>query len=592
MKRLFFFIALLFTFAASAQNDQLAQHYFDKGDFDKALVSYEDLLKLQPANYTYFQRVIECYQQLQQYDKAEAALIERLAKYRQPALMIDLGYNFQLKKDEARAKKYYDDALSKIDENPSNAYSVAPAFEKKVLLEYALKGYEKASLADTKINFNVQIGALYGQLGNTGKMIEKFLDEAYRNQQSYIMIQNQLMRFMTEDAEASFNEELRKALLVRAQKTQDVFWNTFLSWFFVQSKDYAKAFAQEKAIYRRQPESFSNIVNLAEMAASDGDDEAAKEMFAFILENTSDTQLKVDAHEFLIDLRIERATEKGYPEIQAEIDARMLEFGVNPISLPLQQLQARFATFNLNNPEKGKAILRDALEMPLNQFSQADVKMDLADIFLFEEKFNQASLYYAQIQEDLKNSETGHEASLKAARTSYFKGDFDWAQKQFKELKSASTQLIANDALEYFLLISDNTVSDSTRTDLKRFAHADYLLYKNRQKEAMAEFEAILKQHTITEIEDVTHLRIGRIHERLGSHAEALTEYQTIIDKYPESIYIDEALYYSAEIQNNQLKDPEKAKALYEKLLFNHQDSIYFVEARKKFRQLRGDGNI
>jgi hypothetical protein len=39
-----------------------------------------------------------------------------------------------------------------------------------------------------------------------------------------------------------------------------------------------------------------------------------------------------------------------------------------------------------------------------------------------------------------------------------------WALKQFKELKAANTQLIANDALEYFLLINDNTVADSTQT--------------------------------------------------------------------------------------------------------------------------------
>jgi hypothetical protein len=32
-----------------------------------------------------------------------------------------------------------------------------------------------------------------------------------------------------------------------------------------------------------------------------------------------------------------------------------------------------------------------------------------------------------------------HEASLKAAKTSYFKTDFVWALKQFKELKAANT---------------------------------------------------------------------------------------------------------------------------------------------------------
>jgi hypothetical protein len=64
-----------------------------------------------------------------------------------------------------------------------------------------------------------------------------------------------------------------------------------------------------------------------------------------------------------------------------------------------------------------------------------------------------------------------------------------------------------------------------------------------------------------------------------------------IIDQHSDGIYIDEALYFSAEIYNKQFL-PEKAKPLYEKILFNHQDSIYFVEARKKFRQLRGDTNL
>jgi len=37
------------------------------------------------------------------------------------------------------------------------------------------------------------------------------------------MIQNQLSRFMIEDGDAAFNEVLKKALLVRIQKTQDIF---------------------------------------------------------------------------------------------------------------------------------------------------------------------------------------------------------------------------------------------------------------------------------------------------------------------------------------------------------------------------------
>jgi tetratricopeptide (TPR) repeat protein len=152
--------------------------------------------------------------------------------------------------------------------------------------------------------------------------------------------------------------------------------------------------------------------------------------------------------------------------------------------------------------------------------------------------------------------------------------------------------LIANDALEYFLLINDNTVADSTQTALKQFAKGDYLLYQKRNPEAIAQFQYILKSFKGQDIEAVTQLRLGKIYEKQGEYNLALNQYQNSIDHHPDGIYIDEALFFLAEIYNNKLQQPEKAKPLYEQLIFNHQDSIYFVEARKEYRKLRGDKNL
>lgn len=592
MKKIFLILNLFLSLAVFAQNEQLAMNYFDKGEFEKAIISFDELLKSNPTNSFYFQKLVESHQQMQQFDVAEKLIQERLDKYKQPALLVELGYNFQLRKEASKAKKYYDQAMAKINENPSNVYTIASAFEKKVLLDYALEAYKLGIKLEPKYNFNYQMAVLYGQQGSTDLMIETFLDEAYANQNSTIMIQNQLSRFMTEEAEESFNISLKKSLLVRAQKNQDIFWNQFLSWFFVQQKDYGKAFIQEKAIYRRDPESFSNIVNLAELALEENEEETAKEIFGFVLENTQDLDLQIVANYYLMKSRIDKSQEKDNSAIKADLDLLVKKYGVSPYTLSLQLLQAHFATFNLKNPEEGKAILKRTLELPLNKYQAADVKMELADILLYEEKFNQALIYYSQIEEDLKNDAVGHEASLKAAKTSYFKTDFEWALKQFKELKSASTQLIANDALELFLLINDNTVADSTQVGLKKFARGDYLLYQNKNKEALEQFQSILKEYKGQEIEDETLLRIGQTYEKLGDYTSALSQYQSIIDNHKEGIYIDEALYFSAEIYNKQLKDIEKAKSLYEQILFSHEDSIYFVEARKKFRQLRGDNNL
>ena len=592
MKKTIAFIFLFFSLWASAQNEQLAQNYFDRGEFEKALVSYEELLKTSVGNSVYFQRVVECYQQLQQFDKAEKAIQARLDKYKQNNLLIELGYNYQLQKDQDKANKYYNQAIDKIKKNGYEGAGIAYTFERKSLIDYALLAYKTAIEVEPRQNFNFQIAVLYGQKGNTDLMIETYLAESYDNPQNLPMIQNQLSRFINEDADENFNDTLKKALLVRAQKTQDIFWNDFLSWLFIQQKEYGKAFIQQKAIYKRNPESFSNIINLGQMAIEDNDQEAAKEILTFVIENTNDLDLLIQANSYLMEMKIENAVEKDYPIISQELDQLITEFGVSPFTLPLLRLQANFMAFQQKNPEKGKAILKSAMEMDLNKYQLAEIKMELGDILLFEEKFNQALLYYSQIENELSGDVIGQEANLKTAKTSYYKTDFEWATHQLKVLKSASTQLIANDALDLFLLISDNTVEDSLQVALKKFARADFLLFQNKKTESLAQFQLILKEHKGEEIEAVTLLRIGKIYEKLGDFAKALENYQAIIANHKEGIYIDEALFFSAEIYADNLKDNEKAKPLYEQVILNHEDSIYSVEARKKYRQLRGDNNL
>lgn len=589
MKKLFTIIAFIWSVALFAQNEQLANNYFEKGEFEKALVIYESLNDKQPGNIFFSQRMAACYQQLQQYAKAEKLLKDKADSTGHPLLLVELGYNYQLQQNMADATKYYEQAIDAVRQNPSFVYTVANTFEKKVLAEQALKAYEVAKQGNPNMNFDYQIALLQGQLGNMELMIESLLNYAYNNPQNLPVVQNQLARFMNEESPESFNDALRKQLLLNTQKTQDLFWNEFLSWYFVQQRDYGKAFIQEKAIYKRDPDSFINIISLARLAVEENEEETAREILAFILENTQDPATLMDANAYILKMDIAKAQEKDYAAIKQRIDTLLTQFGVTPYSLDLQILKADFEAFHLKDTQAGITTLNTALKLQLNKYQSAEVKMKLSDILLLDEKFNQAIIYYAQIEEDLKNDPIGHEASLKVARSSYFKGDFDWAQKQLKVLKSSSSQLIANDALELFLLITDNTVEDSTQTALKKFARADFMLYRNKKQEALNEFKNLIATDKTESIQDITRLRLGKLYEQSGQYELALQYYKEIIDNYAEGIYIDEALFFSAEIYNKRLQDAEKAKPLYEKVLFEHEDSIYFVEARREFRQLRGD---
>jgi tetratricopeptide (TPR) repeat protein len=76
---------------------------------------------------------------------------------------------------------------------------------------------------------------------------------------------------------------------------------------------------------------------------------------------------------------------------------------------------------------------------------------------------------------------------------------------------------------------------------------------------------------------------------RQGKFQEAAEHLQKIISDYSWDVLGDDALFYLAELNEIYLANPQKAMELYEELLLKHPGSLYTVEARKKFRRLRGD---
>ena len=120
----------------------------------------------------------------------------------------------------------------------------------------------------------------------------------------------------------------------------------------------------------------------------------------------------------------------------------------------LQLAYGEFLAFYQKDTDAATKFLRKSMKLNISDFQEATVKLLLADILVLQEKFNEALIYFSQIQKSLKNSTLSQEARFKVAKTSYYKGDFEWAETQLKVLKSSTSQLIANDALDLKLLIS------------------------------------------------------------------------------------------------------------------------------------------
>ena len=574
-----------------AQDDFLAKQYFADGDFEKAVVFYEKLVEKNPRRTEYVQDLVSCYQQLERYQDAEEFLNERLKdRNPYPTLLIDLGYNYNLQEKEDTAQTYYDKALDIIPKNPNYGYALGLQFQKYSLLDMAIKAFQKSMELNPALDFNFQLARIYGEQGNVEAMYNSYLNLVIDGKTSKSNILRSIDDFVSENAEDKNNLLLKKVLLERAQKNPDILWNELLSWLFVQQKQYNSALRQEKAIFKRMNgSSTSRLENLGKSALDSEEYEVAKDIYNYIIDNTNNKITQLDAELNLIDIELLDVSNNQLDGIQKKYDALIDDYGYKSQSLQLQVAYANFLTFKKNEPAPAEKILKNSLELPLSDRGTAYLKLALGDILVYNKKFNEALIYFSQIQQKLKNDVLGQDARYKVAQTSFYKGDFDWALTQLKVLRSSTSQLIANDAMQLSLLISDNSLEDSTQTALKKYARADFLAYQNNTGEAIKVLDDILENHKGEKIEDEALLKQAQLFEKLKKYEEAQLNYQKIITFYGNGILADDAYFALGELYRKVLNDPLKAKEQYEKIIYNYQDSYYFPEARKNFRILRGD---
>lgn len=591
MQRLLFLIFILSSCIGLAQEDFLAKQYLTNGDYEKALVFYEKLVETNPRRTDYAEGLVSCYQQLERYDEAEAFLLQKIEdSYAFPTFYIELGYNFTLKNEPEKANVYYDKAIKKIEDNPNYGYSVGYRFQKYALLDYAVQAYTKAMELKPELNYDFQLARIYGEQGDVEKMYQSYLNLIWEGRTSHSNVLRNIDDFISEDPSNENNILLRKVLLQNAQKAPDILWNQLLSWLFVQQKQYNSAFGQEKAIFKRsEGQSVDRLENLGDIALEDKDMETATSIYEYIVDNTENPRTKLSAELRLIDIALENPTEKVVKDVESKFKDLVETYGIQSSTLQLQIAYANFLTFKKEQPEPAIDMLKQSLELPMGRMTMAYVKLALGDILVFDQRFNEALILFTQVQKSVKNDVLGQDARFKVAQTSFYKGDFDWALTQLKVLRSSTSQLIANDAMQLSLLISDNSLEDSTQTALKKYARADLLAYQNKSKEAIEVLEDILQNHKGEKIEDEALLKQAELLVAQKNYESAEFNYQKIVEFYADGILADDAHFALGELYENILNEPEKAKSHYEKIIYNYQDSYYFPQARKNFRRLRGD---
>lgn len=594
--RFIFYFFLLFCTTAFGQDPRLAQQYFSDGEFEKAASVYKSLLQKSPNNDSYFNRYLDCLMALKQYDEA-VDLIRKEITRKPKDFMLHLHYGTLLMKqqEEVKANRQFESAIDKLNADVTSVHRLANAFVQIDKLDYAIKTYEQGEqLIKPQVYFTYNIADLYRRKGDPEIMMKYLLDGLETGTVQIQGVQSLLITYLNPEQYRKIQSLLYQRL---DRNPESIPLSELLQWSFIQVKDYANALRQAKALDRKLNENGNRVYNLAYSAATDNDLRSAIDGYGYVRDKGPSGSFYHDAYRQVLFCRrqliIERNDYKKEDLVQLETEYQKYkdEFGSNYLSAQLiieyAELEARY----LNNLDKAIQLLQELIKSNLVEVHlKAKAKLDLGDYYLITGERWEATLLYSQVDKDFKEDELGEMARFKNAKLSYFAGDFEWAQEQFDILKRATSKLISNDAIDLSVFIQDNLNQDTTGESLSMYSQAELKMFQNQYDSALYKLDQIPFTDPDSKFleDDVWYLQ-ARIYNHLKQTDTAIAKYNLILEKHKEEIRADNALYELAKIYDYQLNNREKAMELYEKLFIDFSNSVLAVEARKRFRILRGD---
>ena len=591
-------MAIPLTLRGQSDGDiQSAEYFFRNKEYDKAVELYERLLK-KSKNKFYYQQLLTSYIELERYRDAEK-LLERQMKYepKNLALYVDLGYMYEREGKKTKAEKTYLKAIEKMNADMQQVKQLSEAFESRKLYDKAIQVYLTARNRLRNNQFFVfELAAMYEKNGDFDAMMTEYLDFLETNPATKSQMQVFLQRSLAQTSNPLLVESLRKALVSRLQKTpNNASLLDMMIWFSVQQKDFNFALKQAQAVDMRFPEgNAEQVYKVADIATANQDYEVAIQGYEYIIKKGVNNPYYILSKVDMLKVKFNRINKNYTPtnslltELINEYEQVLNELGKTPQTVPIMRNYAHLLAFYSHDIQKAADVLYEVLDM--NGVQKKDIyetKIELADVLIFGGEMWESALLYMQVEKANKNDIIGSVAKLKNAQLSYYKGDFEWAKSQLDVLRASTSKLIANDAMQLSLLISDNMEDDSTYLSLEYFAKADLLIYQNKLDKAWGYFDSILAINLSHALFDEILMRKATIAMRQDNYVLADSLLQTLVEFYATDILADEALFLLADLNESKIKNYDKAKEYYERILLDYSSSLYVVEARKKYNRLK-----
>ena len=601
MKKLISIIFICISVFVSAQTNEqnvtrLAMEYYRLKDYEKAAPL---MLQLYQENgfSSYFVYYINSLIGLQQYDEATKAVKRQLRKGKSPDLEVTYGFILKEKGDFEGSIKVYDEIIDDLEPKLNIVVATANAFLTRGELSYAEQTYLQAQkiMKDTK--FYSYLSTIYSYQRNYTEMMKQYFLMLTDDEKTLSQVESRLSILLRSDFDNSIRKTIKEEIYKTIQAApENIIISRLLIWLYVAEENFEDALKQSISLDRRTKQEETSILNFANGAANNGLYSIAIDGLKYLLERTPPV-INIDLVQ-MNNVSIHYAQFQNSPKSErmamSELNTLFVDllenYGYNLGTFPLIVDYAHFLAFSFHDSEKAMEVLKKGQAIRgLDNNKRIQLQTLEADVLLYYNSIWEATLLYSQIIERNPNNTLIDDVKFKKALTAYFSGDVLWAKTNLDALKASTSKLMANDAMELAILISDNYDLDTIARPIQLFAAADYLIYRDEDTLALATLDSISNEYPNHYLADDILMRKAKVAEKDFNYALAANIYQELITNFSYSSLVDDALFKLAKIYENKLHELPKAQELYKEILMNHPGSIFVAEARTQFRQLRGD---
>lgn len=599
VKKFSLFIFFSFSFFLLHAQDRvvdeaLAYQFYQQGEYDKATVLLEKLFN-QTKDDNYFELYFTSLIKIKKYAEAEN-ITKKLAKQfpLKTLYPIALGRVYLESGRTDEANKLFLDVISRVQKDEFSVRELATHFYRFEAYDMAINTFLQGRkiLGDDQA-FIYELISVYRFKKNKVKLIDEYLNALTTNPQVLPQAQNAFASVFEGNTDYQL---LQVSLLKKLQKNPDIeVFNQLLIWQFLQQQQYEIALRQLLAQDKRTKDDGALLFNTASTFVANKAFTTAIKAYEYLLTKGKENNYYLASRIQLVNTKFELALSGKYEnqEISLLADqykAILDEYGKNSQTMFALQRWAYLQAYYLNDLKKAEAALEECLTIPeIAPMELGRIKLELGDTYILTQQPWEAVLIYEQVAKQFESQPIGNDAKFRSTKLSFYQGDFKYAKSQADVLKASTSQLIANDALNLSLLISDNLLNKNDSLALIMYAKAEMIQFKNKPELALAKLDSIGLLYPKNSLADDILMAKAKIYLKTSEINKAVDLLKEVINTYPESIWIDDALFTLADLYEKKLDDLEQAKTLYQKLMNDYPGSILNAEARKRFRNLRGD---